>query len=224
MTTPSLHRELVWEQAEKLRSEGYDVLVFPARDRILETLPNFPELADQLAKFHPDLIGRTSIEKDMIVVEVANTNEPHSYQEGTYEALEALLRQHEIPLLIVDAVKEASKAALEAPSKQAIEAALEEATGLMWGGHVKSALLLTWSAFEATIRLVKGGQLSRPQLPKSVVSIAASEGLLIPDEVIFSKSMIEKRNRYIHGDINVAIDREDVVKLIEIVRTVLAEC
>jgi hypothetical protein len=223
MTTPSLHRELVWEQAEKLRAEGYDVLVFPTRDRILETLPSFPELANQLAKFHPDLIGRTSTEKDMIVVEVANTNEPHSNQRETHTGLEALLKQHAITLRIVDAIEEASKAALNAPTKDSIQAALDEATALIMAGHEKSALLLTWSAFEATIRLAKDGQLSRPQLPKSIVSIAASEGFLLPDEVTFSKSMIEKRNRYIHGDINVAIDRGDVEKLIEIVKGVLAE-
>jgi hypothetical protein len=223
MTTPSLHRELVWEQAEQLRSEGYDVLVFPALDRILETLPSFPDLANRLAGFHPDLIGRTSIEGDMIVVEVANTNEPNSFQPETYRELKALLDRHKIQLRIVDAIEEASKAALNAPTKDAIDAALDEATGLIFGGHVKSALLLTWSAFEATIRIVKNGQLSRPQLPKSIVSIAASEGFLLPDEVIFAKSMIDKRNRYIHGDINVAIDRKDVEKLIEIVKTVLAE-
>jgi hypothetical protein len=223
MTTTSLHRELVWEQAEQLRSEGYDVLVFPARDRILETLPSYPDLANQLAGFRPDLIGRTSTERDMIVVEVANTNEPHSFQPEAYEELKALLDQHKIQLRIIDAIEEASKAALNAPTKNSIHAALDEATGLIMGGHVKSALLLTWSAFEATMRLVKNGQLPRPQLPKSVVSIAASEGFLLPEEVTFAKTMIEKRNRYIHGDINLAVDHKDVEKLIEIVRTVLDE-
>jgi hypothetical protein len=223
MSEASLHRELVWEQAEKLRSQGYDVILYPSADKLRETLPSFQEIAQKLATYHPDAIGRSSREGDLVVVQVLYAHAIHENATWLKSLQDLLAPIPEATILIVDKDAEAQKLALRVPTLELLEEKLLEAESLLSMNHIGSSLLLTWSLFEAAVRRATNNKLSRPQLPKSVVNMAAHEGFLLPDEVDFAKSMISARNRYVHGDFAVGISPNEVRRLISIVQVILKE-
>jgi uncharacterized protein YutE (UPF0331/DUF86 family) len=83
------------------------------------------------------------------------------------------------------------------------------------------SLLLAWATFEALARAVVSGEFQRPQTPGRLVQVLAQGGYLTPTEADKLRRLAEKRNKLIHGDLQVRVSKAEVKRFARVLDTML---
>jgi len=191
----TLEAETLQRLIPQLESEGYEVYVHPNRPLIPEFLGNFS----------PDAIARRA-DKNLIV-EVLRQS-PQASQK--LERLAALLKGRENWELRVVWIERKAQTGLPVQGITEVSFRLSEIKELAASGHTDSAMLLSWATFEALARAIFTDDFERPQMPGRLVQVLASAGQLTPAEADKFRALAEKRNRLIHGGLDVRVSENEI--------------
>ena len=142
--TPPPRARRLQEVAQEYRARGYEVVVGPGGD----------QLPESLVPYRPDLLARRGDER--VVVEVKSWASP-----GQGPKLEDLARavkaqpgwRFDVVLTDPEALRLPDGGA-RAWDEEDVAHGLAEVDALLGAGHTEPALLLAWSATEATLRLL----------------------------------------------------------------------
>lgn len=189
--TISLERQRAREIAEEYRRRGYKVIAEPSP----EQLPDF------LSGYHPDLLIRKGDEA--LVVEVKSRTS--LAQETQVRELAQLLRAK--PDWNFELVVVGEEDQWRAPEgarpfdREDILQGLEAAAKLLDASFVDAALVLAWSAAEATVRLLAQEEhIVLEQLtPLYILKQAAMQGVISREEYRFLTKAMEYRHALVHG-------------------------
>lgn len=91
-----------------------------------------------------------------------------------------------------------------------IRARMDEVRALNSEGHRRAAFVMAWSLLEAALHSVGAETTSKPRTPGTVVQTLAMNGYIDPEMERRMRSLIELRNRIVHGDLNVEPASADV--------------
>jgi uncharacterized protein YutE (UPF0331/DUF86 family) len=180
----------------RLRADGYDVFRKPPP----HVLPEF------MADYRPDAIAIGRGKKLAIEIVGDQSRSP---------AMLSKLQERFTPdsgweLQVVYARSQPSIQSMETVPETSIERSLATVGQLNEAGLTQPALLIAWASFEALGRRLLPDHFERPQTPGRLVEILAREGHLTPDEADAVRQLIATRNRLIHGDLDVQIDKAQV--------------
>jgi hypothetical protein len=177
----------VEELAQEYRDQGYEVLVEP------ET----PELPGPLAGFRPDLVVRRGDE--VVVVEVKfreSLGDPR-----LRELSEAVRRQPGWRFDLVLLRPEPGPPGTKEWTATDVSNHLSQVEALLGFGHQEAALLLAWSAAEATLRLLakkEGLALQREDAPY-LLKLLTSRAVLTREQHDLLQEVLQLRNAVAHG-------------------------
>ncbi|MGC1562681.1 MAG: hypothetical protein WA820_22915, partial [Bradyrhizobium sp.] len=101
-------------------------------------------------------------------------------------------------------------------SREVISTRLKEISRLLDAGFADSAMLIAWATFEAIGRKLMPKEFARPQSPGRLVEVLAQEGHITPDEGDVLRQLVDMRNRFIHGELAIAISRPQVESFVKI--------
>ncbi len=189
--TISLERQRAREIAEEYRRRGYKVIEEPSQ----EQLPDF------LSGYHPDLLIRKGDEA--IVVEVKSR--ASLAKETQVRELARLLRTQ--PAWNFELVVVGEEDQLRTPEgarpfdREDILQGLEAAEKLLEARFSDAALLLAWSAAEATVRLLAAEEdiVLERLTPLYILKQAAMHGVISREEYHSLTKAMEYRNALVHG-------------------------
>jgi hypothetical protein len=187
----SLERQRARVLAEEYRRKGYEVVEEPSQ----EQLPDF------LSGYRPDLLIRKGDEA--IVVEVKSRTS--LAQETQVRELARLLRTK--PGWNFELIVVGEEERLRAPEgahpfdRDDILRGLEAAEKLLQAGFADAALLLAWSASEATVRLLTEEEalVLERLAPLYILKQAVMHGVVSREEYHFLTKVLEYRNALVHG-------------------------
>jgi uncharacterized protein YutE (UPF0331/DUF86 family) len=95
-------------------------------------------------------------------------------------------------------------------SPDAIRSRIEEVRSLNRQGLQRPAFVMAWSLLEAVLQLVEGGTNQKPLTPGTVVQTLAMKGYITADVERRMRSLIELRNRIVHGDVTAEPTAQEV--------------
>ncbi len=183
----SIEQSRLYDIAEEYKQRGYVVTVSPAPKR----LPKF------LTKFRPDIVAEGPNES--VVIEVKSNRRFR----GTdyWKELSSVVRQHPGWRLELVVNNSSLGQLRETIPEELIRERLQEGEQLSEQGMLAAALLVTWSAAEAAMRLAsKQNEIELPDFrPPTVISRLYSDGLLERDEYDFLLDCMRVRNAVAHG-------------------------
>lgn len=178
---------------QDLKSEGYDVVVNPSG----------PALPAFLAEFRPDLIAYGS--KDNVVVEFSRRGETSA---SRLALLGEAVRSTPGWRLRILRYSSATPPSLPVASVQTIRELVKNAR--VDGVDLRSAFVLHWMALEAAARLIDPREFAKPQTPGRVVRELAERGVIDSQEQESLETLVDKRNRLVHGDIDLTVDQDEI--------------
>jgi uncharacterized protein YutE (UPF0331/DUF86 family) len=83
----------------------------------------------------------------------------------------------------------------------AVRGRVDEIRALIVQGHHRAAFIMAWSLLEAALRALTSETVSRPRTPGTVLQTLATKGYIEPDIEGRMRSLIDLRNRIVHGDL-----------------------
>ena len=199
------------QTADAFRDQGYEISI----DEELDFLPGFKAA----------LLARKGDQVRVIEVKIrsalANVSELDELARATKER-----PGWSFELLLVGEAEQ-----LEPPhgagsfDSERIHRRLEEAETMLATGHAESALLLAWSACEATFRLLVGdqeGSTGRVAGARQSLEQAVFRGVISEDEARRMTKLWQLRNTSVHGYNAPALNDRSVKELIDIARGLAA--
>lgn len=207
MSTLSPEVELLENIVPKLEAEGYDVYLHPSA----HLLPSF------MQGYVPDAIALGSPKN--LAIEIKLENDRSNAQ---LDKIVERFRASKDWEFRVYWVRPTSREPVKVVRREDIEASLNTIENMLSGSDLKSALLLAWATFEALGRALLPEKFVRPQTPGRLTEVLASEGYVTPSEAVVLRRLSGLRNRFIHGELTVSIDRADLKGFLAILRTLLA--
>jgi hypothetical protein len=206
MSNTASEEQVLQSEIARLESEGYDVFVQPRA-------PLVPEF---LGDYVPDAVATGNGKK--IVLEVARSLGSEKLKDVA--ARFAKQREWELKILLVTPTSSGQTVPVQ--SRQAIDGAIAEIERLRQVDALRAAFLLAWATFEAEGRAAITGKFDRPQTPGRLVQVLSQEGLLTPTEADRMRTLSERRNQLVHGDLGAEIGSEDLQWLVAILRKMAA--
>ncbi|WP_158813859.1 hypothetical protein [Methylocapsa sp. S129] len=192
--------------AEELRESGYTV--------VLEPSPS--SLPAMLKDLRPD--GIAIGKKPFLFIEV--TREGDRDAERIHKLQQAIRGAEDWRLhLILN--REVRYAALETPRLEDIRATLGRIRRVA-DEDIGASLLMCWACLEALSRAIEPRSFARPQAPGRLVERLASAGHIVASEAQFLRSMIQKRNELVHGQLATIVNPEQVEQFIDLLEHLLA--
>jgi hypothetical protein len=173
--------------AQEYKDKGYEVLIEP------EGL----QLPGSLAGFRPDLVARRNDE--VVVVEVksrAFLSDPR-----LQELAEAVRRQPGWRFELVLLRPEPGPPGTKEWNAEDVAHNLRQVSTLLRSGHQEAALLLAWSATEATLRLLANKErleLEREDAPY-LLKLLATRAVITREQHDLLSEVLELRNAVAHG-------------------------
>jgi uncharacterized protein YutE (UPF0331/DUF86 family) len=190
-----------------LEAEGYEVYVQPSSS----ILPKF------MRGFLPDAIARKPGKN--LVIEIVREGQRRSAQ---LEELRKLISEHDdwqLRLLLVTPSNIVLP--VEVSTREEIARTIANAEELAESRQLTAALLLAWAAFEALGRALLPERFVKPQTPRRLVEVLASSGYVTPTEADHIRSLIDSRNKFIHGALSTSVKFDDIKEFIKILRSTL---
>lgn len=204
-----LEREILNNALSDLRADGFEVLLAPTNGLV----PSF------LGDLRPDAIATKG--NQGIIVEVVMR--PNSEPSKIKKIREALLEQKDWQLRLLWLNTAESPSDLPAQTIDRLNKSLDEIERLKSGGLKGASLLVGWATFEALARTLVSGRFVKPQSPKRIVDQLVEEGFLTPDEADQLRKLADKRNRLIHGDLDVAVSRHELGLFVDVLKMLALE-
>ena len=180
----------------ELEAEGYEVFLQPTEP----LLPKF------FSGYRPDAIALGPNKN--LVIEIARES-PNS--RNNLQKISSLIKgqpKWELRVFWVSPSTSRPSPSIQATKK--ITDAIQEALTLWGSGHYGSALLIGWATFEAICRAVYPKNFARPQTPGRLIEVLASEGRITPKEADRLRTLAQIRNSFIHGGLDVGMDKKEV--------------
>lgn len=192
----TMELEVLDHQVRELEAEGYEVFVRPNRSLI----PAF------LGDFQPDAIALGG-DRNLVIEVVRQSSDAVRKLEKIRELLS---NQPKWKLQVVLVEPTSSAKTLQIQDINAIRRRIGEVEQLIEAQHAGSAMLIAWATFEALARVLLTKQFGRPQTPGRLVQVLAGEGYITPSEADKLRALAEKRNRLIHGDLQVEVSEAEI--------------
>lgn len=198
---------------EQLRAEyeekGYRFIVHPDRS----------ELPDFFATYAPDAIARRPDNNVAIEVKSSATSAIQPSLQRIRRVIEGRPDwQFRVVYMGSDAF---SSRRLPASSPTAVLERAREVELLMADGNLRVAFMLAWSLLEAALNSVRPDADKRPRTPGTVVQTLAMNGLISAEADKSLRSLVDLRNRVVHGDLTAEPSRADVQTVLDAVRAIL---
>jgi uncharacterized protein YutE (UPF0331/DUF86 family) len=194
--------ELLRAVVPELEAEGYEVFLQPSG----RFLPAF------LQEIRPDAIALS--EKKNLAIEIArDTSEARQHLQQLSSQIKG---QPKWELRVFWVSPATSRATLAVQPTAELKERINEARKLLAEWHVGSALLIGWATFEAICRALMPESFELPQTPRRLVEVISSEGYVTPDEADRLRFLAQLRNGFIHGNLDLPMDKEEVAFFIEL--------
>ena len=103
-----------------------------------------------------------------------------------------------------------------------IRARIDEVRDLNNEGHHRAAFVMAWSLLEAALHSVGGETSAKPRTPGTIVQTLAMNGYIDPELERRIRSLIDLRNRIVHGDLSLEPRSTDVELVLSAVGETLA--
>jgi hypothetical protein len=190
--------EILRAVVPELEAQGYEVFLQPAGT----FLPQF------FRGFRPDAVALS--EKKNLAIEIARET---SKARQRLRELSSLIKgdpKWELRVFWVNPTISAPRSALSVQPAAELRERIKEAEKLWAEGHYGSALLIGWATFEAICRALMPQSFARPQTPARLVEVISSEGYVSPDEGDRLRSIAQLRNNFIHGNLDMPMDKQDI--------------
>jgi uncharacterized protein YutE (UPF0331/DUF86 family) len=188
--------EMLQRLVPDLEAEGYEVYIHP----------NKPMVPAFLGNFEPDAIALR--EDKNLVIEVLRRSPGASKK---LERITTLLQgQKKWELRAVWLEPTGDREAPQIQTVEAIDKRIEEIKKIAAADHIEPAMLLAWATFEALARIAQTKQFNRPQTPGRLVNVLASDGFLTPTEADRLRMLAEKRNKLIHGELQLRVSKQEM--------------
>lgn len=111
---------------------------------------------------------------------------------------------------------------LPALSRRTVLGQVTEVERLTEQGNLRAAFMLAWSLLEAALNSARPDTDKQPRSPGSVVQTLAMDGLISAEADRSLRSLVELRNRVVHGDLTAEPTGADVHTVLDAVRAVFA--
>jgi uncharacterized protein YutE (UPF0331/DUF86 family) len=115
------------------------------------------------------------------------------------------------------------QASLQVQTPETIKARIDELRELGDKEHLEPALLLGWATFEALARATMSHEFRRPQSPGRIVEILAREGHVTPSEADSLRRLSDKRNKLVHGELQVRVSKDEIQAFVGVLDALLAQ-
>jgi hypothetical protein len=201
----------VHEVAREYRSKGYEVVVEPERRQLPEVL----------ARFHPDVVARKADE--VVVVEVKSRGSLADPE--LQELAKAVRSQPGWRFELVVLKPEPGPPGTKAWDAEDVAEGLRQVEAILGSGHSEAALLLAWSAAEATLRLLvdkEGLTLDRDDAAY-LLKLLATRAVITRDQHDLLWEVLQLRNAVAHGHKPPELGPTRIRKLCETVSALLEQ-
>src|SRR5690348_5239599 len=185
-----------------LKSQGYDVFVHPGK----QMLPQF------LGSYVPDAIALRD-DKNLVIEIKHRSGHVESALKDLAKRFEGQSRWE---FRVVWVNPSDTQDGLAPQSHDTIMARLKEISKLLDAGFIDPAMLTCWATFEAIGRKLMAKEFSRPQTPGRLIQVLATEGRITPDEADNLRELADTRNRFVHGELSVAMTRPQIESFVKI--------
>jgi uncharacterized protein YutE (UPF0331/DUF86 family) len=192
----------IGELVPQLEAEGYDVYLEPSKLLV----PSF------LGDFRPDALAIRPDKK--LVIEIISNGEKKSAEEASIAGLFAGQKEWEHRLIVMNRANTGANPAVQ--EIRTIGDSVSNLNDLVEEGQYSAALLLGWATLEASGRFLMPDTFARPQTPARLVQELATEGVVTPAEAANLRTLAQKRNKLIHGDLTTKVSKSEIVKFLGI--------
>lgn len=199
--------EMLDSIASELREEGFEVYLQPRR----------PPAPAFLSNYVPDAIALR--EDKNLIVEVVRESPEASQRLDKIRSL--LQGQPKWDLRVYWVSQAKSQRSVPVVTRDTIAESNNEVRSATTAGFHEPALLMAWATFEAAARANMPKEFQRPQTPGRLVEILAREGYVTPSEADLLRTLAEKRNRLIHGDLQVSVTAEEIKGFTEVLDSLI---
>jgi uncharacterized protein YutE (UPF0331/DUF86 family) len=199
---------------ENLRSEyekrGYSFVIHPHRS----------ELPDFFATYEPDAVAKKADHN--VAIEVKSRSTPTVQQ--SLQRIRKLFEgrpdwQLRVAYIGGDSV---GGRLLPVPKPAAVLDRIREVELLVANGDNRAAFIVAWSLLEAALNSARPDADKRPRTPGTVVQTLAMDGLISVELEQSLRSLVELRNRVVHGDLSAEPTGADVQVVLSAVKAVLS--
>jgi uncharacterized protein YutE (UPF0331/DUF86 family) len=182
--------------------------------------PDSRELPDFLGPYRPNALAR----KPGLNVAIEVKRQQTLSGQRSLQQIRQLLEGHpDWQLKVVYMGADPSQSVNISPAPlAALRARMEEIRALNADGHRRAAFVMAWSVLEAALNSVRADARSKPRAPGTVLESLAMDGYIEPDMERRMRSLIEPRNRIVHGDLDVEPTSADVELVLSAVSETLA--
>ena len=209
--TPSAYDMRLRDVAEDYRRRGYRVMVEPS----VSQLPEF------LRSYHPDLIAESLDESVFVELKSSGT----ASEKDDWAQLAETVRQHPGWRLELVLGTDRDRLAAEPIPRAEVEGRLEQGLRLGESEMLDAALLLTWSATEAAMRLASHKQqVELPDYrPAAMISRLYTDGIISREDYESLMRFMRLRDAVGHGLRHEAYAAADIRQLHRLTRRLLKQ-
>jgi hypothetical protein len=217
MTDLALKREneILRILADRYESEGYVFLAYPSQNLVPQFLKNY----------QPDAIALPSSDKGKhsVIIEIRTARSSESNRRLS-EIAQLVSQQPNWKFQVFYSGEFGSRDVYGRPTRDAVFDLMEEARGLERAGFVNVALVMGWSALEASVRALRSDtDNSRIAMsPNAIVEWLATTGRVDSSNARSLRRLIDMRNGIVHGVPGVRVHPQDVFLLLKITGDVMA--
>lgn len=207
-------RERIQALADEYRSQGYEVVVEPEPSG----LPDF------LSGYRPDLLVMRGDETTVIEVKSRRSLSTDVQARQLARSIEGRPGWR-FELVIVNDRLTGPPAGSVAFDPARAHRAVEEGRSLLAGGYVGPAMLSSWAALEAALRLLLSAEGIEPRrlAPAHLLKQAVEEGVVSREDYQVLRDLMAGRNAIAHGYENALVSPGAVSRLLELTERLLSE-
>ena len=211
MTTIAPAKPLETQFVDSLRTryeeQGFD----------FEFQPNPDNLPDFLGSYTPDAIARKPGQNIAIELKERST----SAEQTSLRRVRKLFEGRPDWRFDVVFMGAAQRQQISIPpaSPGMLRVRIDEVRSLVREGQLRAAFVMAWSLLEAALHSTASDTSNTPHTPGSVLQALAMNGYIEPEREQQMRSLIDLRNRIVHGDVEAEPGAADV----ELVLSAVAE-
>ena len=207
----SAYDKRVRDIADVYKCRGYTVIQKPSES----------ELPEFLREYHPDLIARNSSESVVIEFKYSDKVRQADYWEG----LTGAIHEHPGWKLVYIPDGNLRRDETRRLSVNDVRLRFEEGTRLAREGMLEASLLISWSGIEAGMRMIaEGNDIELPDdRSATLIGYLYINGELDREEYDLLMDYLHRQDDIIHGYRSDPIVSDDIVRMRNIIDTLLAE-